>query len=44
MSTKAKALLNLYIKGKITESGLLKAVKDNVITQEEYEEIINLGK
>ena len=36
MSARAKALQNLYRRGKITIEGLQKAVADGVITQEEY--------
>lgn len=41
MSNKAKTLQNLYRRGKVTEEGLQKAVEDGVITQEEYNTIIN---
>lgn len=41
MSPKAKALQNLYRRGKITIEGLQKAIQDNVITQEEFNIIIN---
>ena len=40
MSARAKALMNLYKRGKITVEGLQKAVADGVITQEEYEMIV----
>lgn len=40
MSPKAKALMNLYRRGKITISGLQKAVEDGVITQAEYDLIV----
>ena len=40
MSARAKALANLYKRGKITIEGLQRAVEDGVITQEEYEMII----
>lgn len=36
MSPKAKALYNLYIRGKITIEGLRKAVQDKTITAEEF--------
>ena len=42
MSAKAKALQNLYKRGKITREGLLKAVEDGVITQEEYVMIVGV--
>lgn len=35
-----KVLKDLYRRGKITKGGLQKAVKDKVITQEEYQEIV----
>ena len=41
MSPRARALQNLYRRGKITIEGLQKAVEDGVITQEEYEIIVN---
>lgn len=41
MSTKAKALENLYRRNKITEDGLRKAVFDGVITEAEFYEITN---
>lgn len=41
MSNKAKTLQNLYRRGKVTEEGLQQAVKDGVITQEEYNIIVN---
>lgn len=40
MSPKAKALMNLYRRGKITINGLQKAVEDGVITQAEYDLIV----
>lgn len=40
MSARAKALMNLYKRGKITIEGLQKAVEDGVITQEEYDMIV----
>lgn len=39
MSVKAKAIKNLYIRGKIDIEGLKKSVRDGVITEEEYFEI-----
>lgn len=41
MSPRAKALMNLYRRHKITVSGLLKAVEDGVITEAEYQMIVN---
>lgn len=41
MRIKAKILNNMYKNGKITLEGLQKALADNVITEEEYQEIIN---
>ena len=41
MSNKAKTLQNLYRRGKVTKEGLQQAVKDGVITQEEYNIIVN---
>lgn len=35
-----KVLKDLYRRGKVTKAGLEKAVKDGVITQEEYKEIV----
>lgn len=40
MSSKAKVLQNLYRRGKVTVAGLQKALKDGVITQEEYNIIL----
>lgn len=40
MSPRAKALMNLYRRHKITIAGLQQAVSDGVITQEEYEMIV----
>ena len=40
MSAKAKALMNLYRRGKVTIEGLQKAVQDGVITEAEYHLII----
>lgn len=39
MSARAKALKNLYKWGKINKAGLEKAVKDGIITSNEYREI-----
>ena len=39
MSPKAKAINNLYKRGKITIEGVAQAVKDGTITPEEYEMI-----
>lgn len=39
MSIKAKAMRNLYNKGRITVEGLRKAVEDGVITAEEFAQI-----
>ena len=36
MSPRAKALQNLYRRGKIIIDGLQQAVRDNVITEEEF--------
>lgn len=41
MSQRAKALANLYRRSRITKDGLKRAVKDNVITAEEYKIITN---
>lgn len=41
MSNRAKALRNLYRRGKITIDGLRQAVQDGVITQEEFDLIVN---
>lgn len=40
MSARAKALQNLYRRGKVTIEGLQKAVADGVITVEEYNIIV----
>lgn len=40
MSPRAKALQNLYKRGKITIEGLQKAVEDGIITEEEYNIIV----
>lgn len=40
MSPKAKALQNLYKRGKITIEGLQKAVEDGIITEAEYHLIV----
>lgn len=42
MSNRAKTLKNLYLRGKVTKDGLLKAVKDGTITEEEYIEIVGV--
>lgn len=39
MSTRAKALANLYRRNKITKDGLRKAVEDGTIAASEYKEI-----
>lgn len=39
MSARAKALMMLYKRGKITREGLRQAVNDGVITAEEYEKL-----
>lgn len=36
MSERAKQLQALYRRGKVTKEGLQKAVRDGVITEEEY--------
>lgn len=41
MSARAKALKNLYKRGRITLEGLEQAVADGVITQEELEWIVS---
>lgn len=43
MSYKAKVLLNLFQRRKITVAGIKKAFSDGVITKEEYEIIIKEG-
>lgn len=43
MSNKAKVLQQLYLRGRITKEGLLKAVEDGVITESEYLEIAGVG-
>ena len=40
MSARAKAIYNLYKRGKITADGVAKALADGVITADEYEEIM----
>ncbi len=40
MSERAKALMNLYRRGKVSVEGLQQAVADGVITQEEYDIIV----
>lgn len=39
MSARARALANLYRRGKVTKDGLRKAVLDGIITEAEYAEI-----
>lgn len=39
MSARAKAMQNLYQRGKVTKAGLQQAVKDGVITADEYANI-----
>ncbi|WP_195608738.1 XkdX family protein [Intestinimonas butyriciproducens] len=39
MSARAKALANLYRRGKVTEDGLKQAAADGVITAGEYRDI-----
>ena len=39
MSARARAMANLYRRGKVTKDGLQQAVADGVITAAEYEEI-----
>ena len=39
MSARAKAMANLYRRGKVTADGLKQAVLDGVITAEQYQEI-----
>lgn len=39
MSSRAKALANLYRRGKVNDDGLRQAVEDEIITSAEYEEI-----
>lgn len=41
MNKKVKLLKKLYNEQKVTREGLLKAVSDGVITQEDYSWIIN---
>ncbi len=41
LSKKAKAIYTLYKMGKITIEGLNKAIQDGIITQEEFNIIIN---
>lgn len=41
MNKKVKLLKKLYNEQKITNEGLLKAIADGVITQEDYNWIIN---
>ena len=42
MSARARALQNLYKRGKVTLEGLHKAVEDGTITAEEYEIITGI--
>lgn len=39
MSARARAMANLYRRGKVTKDGLKQAVADGVITAADYEEI-----
>lgn len=39
MSARARAMANLFRRGKVTEDGLKQAVADGVITAADYEEI-----
>ena len=39
MSARAKAMANLFRRGKVTKDGLKQSVIDGVITAAEYEEI-----
>ena len=39
MSARAKAMANLYRRGKVTKDGLKRSVMDGVITATEYEAI-----
>ena len=39
MSARAKAMANLYRRGKVSQEGLGQAVVDSVITAAEYQEI-----
>lgn len=43
MSSKAKVLRELYRRNKVTDEGLQQAVKDGVITEQEYMEIVGLN-
>lgn len=43
MSNIAKQLADLYRRHKVTKEGLLKAVKDKVITEQEYIQIVGVG-
>ena len=40
MSAKAKALKNLYKRGKIALAGVRQALEDGIITQEEFDWIV----
>lgn len=42
MSPKAKALQNLYRRGKVTIEGLRKAVEDGIITEAEFTAITGM--
>lgn len=42
MSTKAKALQNLYKRGRITKDAVKQALADGIITEEEYIEIVGV--
>ena len=42
MSAKAKILQSLYRRGKVTVEGLKQAVLDNVITQDEFIQIVGV--
>lgn len=42
MSERAKVLKRLYERGKVTKEGLLRAVQDGTITEEEYIEIVGV--
>lgn len=40
MSSRAKVLQSLYRRGKVTKEGLLRAVADGTITEDEYSMIV----
>lgn len=42
MSAKAKALQNLYKRGRITKDAVRQAMEDGVITEQEYIEIVGV--